>query len=38
MINVHHSDGSVTVAHGGVEIGQGVNTKVYMLDLYNAEF
>jgi len=28
LVNIHSSDGSVTVHHGGCEIGQGVHTKV----------
>jgi len=28
LINIHGSDGSVTVHHGGCEIGQGIHTKV----------
>ena len=25
---IHHGDGSVSVAHGGIDIGQGINMKV----------
>ena len=28
LVNIHSEDGSVLVHHGGVEMGQGINTKV----------
>ena len=28
LVNIHSGDGSVLVNHGGVEMGQGINTKV----------
>ena len=30
LVDVYATDGSVAVAHAGVEIGQGINTKVFL--------
>lgn len=34
LMTVHHGDGSIVIMHGGIEIGQGINTKVIQTVAY----
>ena len=34
LVDVYAGDGSVAVVHGGVEVGQGINTKVTFTETY----
>lgn len=36
VVSIFGTDGSVAVYHGGVEMGQGINTKVQNLQNFNA--
>lgn len=38
LVAIHHNGGSISVSHGGIECGQGINTKVSNLNALSILF